>query len=43
MAEALRESEERFRGLAAEEAEGIMIHGTGIVMDANEALVRMSG
>jgi PAS domain S-box-containing protein len=41
--QATRESEERYRGLAAASVEGIIIHKDGIVIDANPALGRMFG
>ncbi|HMK36510.1 MAG TPA: PAS domain S-box protein [Desulfomonilaceae bacterium] len=41
--EALRESEERFRRLSDAAEEGITIHDKGIVVDANEAFLRMFG
>jgi PAS domain S-box-containing protein len=40
---AIRESEERYRGLAAASVEGIIIHSNGIIVDANPALGRMFG
>jgi len=40
---ALRESEERFRRLSDAAVEGIAIHDTGRIIDANEALGRMFG
>jgi two-component system cell cycle sensor histidine kinase/response regulator CckA len=39
----LRESEDRFRRLSDAAAEGILIHNGGVVVDANEAFVRMFG
>jgi PAS domain S-box-containing protein len=39
----LRDSEERFRHLSEAAAEGILIHDNGIVLDANQSLVRMLG
>jgi len=41
--QATRDSEERYRGLAAASVEGIIIHDAGIVIDANPALGRMFG
>ncbi|HUQ18554.1 MAG TPA: PAS domain S-box protein [Gemmatimonadaceae bacterium] len=41
--QAIRESEERYRGLAAASVEGIIIHSNGIIVDANPALGRMFG
>jgi PAS domain S-box-containing protein len=41
--QATRESEERYRGLAAASVEGIIIHDKGILIDANPALGRMFG
>lgn len=40
-AEALRESEERFRTLSEAAEEGIAIHDRGKIIDANEALARL--
>ena len=39
----LRESEERLRCLSEATFEGIMIHERGIILDVNQALVRMMG
>jgi PAS domain S-box-containing protein len=39
----LRESEERFRGLAEAAVDGILIHQDGFVLDANPSLLRMLG
>jgi PAS domain S-box-containing protein len=39
----LRDSEERFRGLAEAAMDGILIHQDGFVLDANPSLVRMLG
>ncbi|MEW6492048.1 MAG: PAS domain S-box protein, partial [Cyanobacteriota bacterium] len=39
----LRESQERFRCLSEATWEGIVIHDKGIILDVNQALVRMSG
>ena len=41
--QATRDSEERYRGLAAASVEGIIIHDKGIVLDANPALGRLFG
>jgi PAS domain S-box-containing protein len=41
--EGLRESEERFRVMAAAAYEGILIHRQGIVLEVNPALSRMLG
>lgn len=41
--QAIRESEERYRGLAEASVEGILIHDKGVVIDANPALGRMFG
>jgi PAS domain S-box-containing protein len=41
--QAIRESEERYRGLAAASVEGIIIHSNGIIVDANPALGKMFG
>ena len=41
--QAIRDSEERYRGLAAASVEGIIIHSQGIVIDANPALGRLFG
>ena len=41
--DAIRESEERFRGLSDAAEEGIAIHDQGVIVDANEALARMFG
>ncbi|MEI6314089.1 MAG: histidine kinase dimerization/phosphoacceptor domain -containing protein [Syntrophus sp. (in: bacteria)] len=41
--EALKESEERFHKLADSTWEGIVIHREGIIMDANESFLKMSG
>jgi PAS domain S-box-containing protein len=41
--EALRESEERFRGLSNASLEGIMIHDQGLILDANMAFARLFG
>jgi len=41
--EAIRESEDRYRGLAEATVEGILIHRDGIVTDANPSLARMFG
>jgi PAS domain S-box-containing protein len=41
--QATRDSEERYRGLAAASVEGIIIHDKGILIDANPALGRMFG
>jgi PAS domain S-box-containing protein len=41
--DALQESEERFRRLADATWEGIVIHREGIIMDANEAALKMMG
>ena len=40
---AIRESEERYRGLAEASVEGILIHDRGVIVDANPALGRMFG
>jgi PAS domain S-box-containing protein len=40
---ALRESEERFRRLSAATVEGIVIHDSGQILDANESAARMFG
>jgi len=40
---AIRESEERYRGLAEASVEGILIHDKGVIIDANPALGRMFG
>ncbi len=42
-AQALRESEERFRRLSEAAQEGIAIHDHGVIVEANEALARMFG
>ncbi len=42
-AEALRESEERFRRLANATREGIIIHREGTIMDANESAAKIMG
>jgi PAS domain S-box-containing protein len=39
----LRESEERFRQLASVAVEGIVIHDSGVILDANESFARMFG
>ncbi|HEY9666528.1 MAG TPA: PAS domain S-box protein [Coleofasciculaceae cyanobacterium] len=39
----LRESEERFRCLSEATFEGIVIHDRGVILDLNQALVRMLG
>jgi PAS domain S-box-containing protein len=41
--EALRESEERFRGLSEAAFEGILIHDRGVIIDANQALADLFG
>jgi PAS domain S-box-containing protein len=41
--EALRESEERFRGLAEATFEGIVIHDRGRILDANQVFANMFG
>ncbi|HLA79731.1 MAG TPA: PAS domain S-box protein [Vicinamibacteria bacterium] len=41
--EALRESEERFRRLSEATFEGVLIHENGVILDANAALLAMSG
>ena len=41
--EALRESEERYRGLVDAVFEGIAIHEKGIILEANNVLARMFG
>jgi PAS domain S-box-containing protein len=41
--EALRQSEERFRGLAEATFEGILIHEAGTILETNEAFARMFG
>jgi PAS domain S-box-containing protein len=41
--QAIRESEERYRGLAEASVEGILIHDNGVILDANPALGRMFG
>lgn len=41
--EAIRESEDRFRGLAEATVEGILIHRDGVITDANPSLARMFG
>ncbi len=41
--QAIRESEDRYRGLAEATVEGILIHKDGIVTDANPSLARMFG
>jgi PAS domain S-box-containing protein len=41
--QAIRDSEERFRGLAEASVEGILIHDNGIVLDANPSLSKMFG
>jgi len=40
---ALRESEERFRGLSNASLEGIMVHDQGLILDANMAFARLFG
>ena len=39
----LRESEERFRCLAAATSEAIVIHDRGVILDANDAFARLFG
>jgi PAS domain S-box-containing protein len=39
----LRESEERFRGLAAAAVESTIVHERGVILDANEGAARMFG
>jgi PAS domain S-box-containing protein len=41
--QAIRESEERYRGLTEASVEGILIHDNGILLDANPSLARMFG
>lgn len=41
--EALRDSQERFRALAAATFEGSAVHENGVVLEANDALARMFG
>jgi PAS domain S-box-containing protein len=41
--EAIRESEDRFRGLAEATVEGILIHRDGVITDANPSVARMFG
>ncbi|TFH31701.1 MAG: PAS domain S-box protein, partial [Deltaproteobacteria bacterium] len=41
--EALRESEERFRGLSEASLEGIMVHDQGVILDVNRSFVRLFG
>jgi len=41
--EALRESEERYKGLSEVTIEGILIHDKGVLVDANSAFVEMFG
>ena len=40
---ALKESEYRFRRLSESTTEGILIHENGVILDANESLLKMSG
>ncbi len=40
---ALKESEFRFRRLSESTTEGILIHENGVILDANESLLKMSG
>lgn len=40
---ALRESEERFRIISSHSTEGIMIHTNGMVLDVNEAFLKIIG
>ncbi len=40
---ALRESEERFRYLSAATFEGVMLHDSGMILDANEAFAKLFG
>lgn len=40
---ALRESEERFRGLSTSAFEAILIHQRGVIVDANDAAVNLFG
>jgi PAS domain S-box-containing protein len=39
----LRESEERFKFLTKATFEGIVVHNNGIVLDANDAFIKLSG
>jgi PAS domain S-box-containing protein len=41
--QAIRDSEERYRGLAEASVEGILIHDKGIILDANPAFARLLG